>query len=128
MITEALDTFIVYFAIVILTLNTMRSLEYGRDKLLILNRLVKNNIDKIFKFLYSKNTNIVIYIYHLLSSAFFVFVSVYGCLTIFARYSTFSSMFFYKMSALLFFTVATQGVLYYQSSTYSKDRSKYLQS
>jgi hypothetical protein len=126
MTNEAMKNLWIFFLIIINLLNLMRTLEYGYNKLILLNKLVKNNISKIFEIIYHSITEMIIKAFLLLISIFFLVITIYAFLIIFLNYDVFSSMFFYKISAIIFFTQLSQGLLYYQSVCYSKDRLMYL--
>jgi DNA integrity scanning protein DisA with diadenylate cyclase activity len=94
----------------------------------ILYQLIKKNIDKILKVVSHNRTKKIINIFLFTSSALFLLLTIMEYLLTILKYDIFSSMFLFRMGAIVVFTLLSQGYFYYLHSDYSKDRLKYLQS
>lgn len=94
----------------------------------IFNQFVKKNIDKILKVVYHNRTKKIINIFLFFSSALFLLLTIMEYLITILKYDIFSSMFLFRMGAVVFFTLLSQGYFYYFHYDYSKERLKYLQS
>lgn len=111
----------------LIIVNTIQAIDYIIKGIVKLHHFLKKHIDIILKGIYHAITEKIIKVTLLSISIFFLSVSSFGFFITFLKYDVLSSMFFLKINAIFLFTVLSQGFIYYQKNTYSKDRLEYLQ-